>query len=128
MTVLLLVAVAILWGATNPFIRKGSVGIENIKCDSKIQQTIQEFIFLLTRWQYLLPFILNQSGSVLFVYALTVTELSLAVPVTNSLTFIITAFVSKVLGEEPFTKNGVIGMLFVVAGTILCSISTYNSK
>uniref|UniRef100_A0A336KR09 CSON012802 protein n=1 Tax=Culicoides sonorensis TaxID=179676 RepID=A0A336KR09_CULSO len=117
MTVLLLVAVAILWGATNPFIRKGSVGIENIKCDSKIQQTIQEFSFLLTRWQ---------SGSVLFVYALTVTELSLAVPVTNSLTFIITAFVSQVLGEEPFTKNGVIGMLFVVTGTILCSISTYN--
>lgn len=50
-SVLSLITVAILWGATNPFIRKGSVGIEKIKCDSKVQQTLKEFIFLLTRWQ-----------------------------------------------------------------------------
>lgn len=50
-SIVTLITVAILWGATNPFIRKGSVGIDQIKCDSKIQQTIQEIIFLLTRWQ-----------------------------------------------------------------------------
>lgn len=48
---LILVCVAFLWGATNPFIRKGSVGICEIKCDSKIKRAFHEIKFLFTRWQ-----------------------------------------------------------------------------
>lgn len=47
----LLVAVAFLWGATNPFIRRGSVGVENVKGGTVIKQFLAEIYFLVTRRQ-----------------------------------------------------------------------------
>lgn len=46
-----LVAVAVLWGATNPFIRRGSQGVEKIKANGKIIQILLELKFLITTWQ-----------------------------------------------------------------------------
>lgn len=50
-TSVLLVAVAFLWGATNPLIRRGSVGVEDIKEATVIRQFFGELFFLITRWQ-----------------------------------------------------------------------------
>jgi len=50
--------------------------------------------------QYILPFILNQCGSVLYFLTLQNTDISLAVPVSNSLTFVFTAIMGWFLGEE----------------------------
>lgn len=55
-SILALVAVAFFWGATNPFLKLGSNGIENIKSDSKIKQFFLELKFLATRIQVLLIF------------------------------------------------------------------------
>ncbi|KAK3710164.1 hypothetical protein QZH41_010554, partial [Actinostola sp. cb2023] len=49
---------------------------------------------------YMIPFLLNQSGSVLFYLTLASADLSLAVPITNSLTFLFTILTGKLLGEE----------------------------
>ena len=49
---LLLVVVAIIWGVTNPLMKKGSVGIE--KCNTSggmIQGFLQEVRFLLLNWK-----------------------------------------------------------------------------
>lgn len=51
-------------------------------------------------FQYLLPFLLNQSGSVIYVYVLQTIDLSIAVIVSNSLSFIFTTMSALALGEQ----------------------------
>lgn len=92
--------VSFLWGATNPLIRRGSVGIERIEASTAVERIARELLFLVTRWQYLVPFGLNQAGSVLYVVVLRSAELSLVVPVVNSLSFVWTALAAVCLGEQ----------------------------
>ncbi|CAG8775919.1 4136_t:CDS:2, partial [Acaulospora morrowiae] len=61
---------ALCWGFTNPFIKKGSVGLENIKHESWIKQILGEIWFLATRWQFIVPLLLNLGGSVVYYYTL----------------------------------------------------------
>lgn len=56
-TLLNLLGVGILWGATNPFLKKTSEGIENIKADSAFSQFINEIIFLFTNWKVTIIFV-----------------------------------------------------------------------
>lgn len=118
-----LVAVAVLWGATNPLMKKGSAGIENINYSSRIVQLLMEVQFLALRWQYALPFLLNQSGSLLYYFTLSQADISLAVPITNSLTFLITSLVSRLLGEKVHSYWTYVGMLCVLCGVALCVVS-----
>ena len=46
-----LVAVALLWGATNPFLKRGGEGIEKIKKDGMIRQFLSEVFFLGSNWK-----------------------------------------------------------------------------
>ncbi|VFV40870.1 Hypothetical predicted protein [Lynx pardinus] len=50
--------------------------------------------------EYLMPFFLNQCGSLLYYLTLASTDLTLAVPISNSLAIIFTLIVGKVLGED----------------------------
>ncbi|KXJ27609.1 Transmembrane protein 234 [Exaiptasia diaphana] len=68
--------------------------------------------------EYMVPFLLNQSGSVLFYLTLASADLSLAVPITNALTFIITILSGTLLGEESVS----LGMALVMAGVSLCVV------
>jgi len=70
MQLILIIISALLWGATNPFIRKASVGIEKIHADTFFTKTLLELKFLFTNLNYLIPFLLNQTGSVFFYVAL----------------------------------------------------------
>lgn len=45
------IVVAAMWGATNPFIKKGSSGIENVREDGKVWQFLMELKFLITNWK-----------------------------------------------------------------------------
>ncbi|XP_055599674.1 transmembrane protein 234 homolog [Uranotaenia lowii] len=120
-SLLLIVAVALFWGATNPFIRRGSLGYNNLKSTTKLGQIWLEIKFLVSRWQYLLPLALNQIGSVVYVFALQRTELSLVVPMANSLTFVFTAITARLLGEQGAGWKTYTGMALVIAGTALSS-------
>lgn len=117
------VIVGFLWGATNPLIKRGSTGIQNIQTDSKLKNFYFELKFLVTRWQYILPFLLNQFGSLLYVYLLQNSELSLAVPIANSCTFIFTALMAMYLNEQMPNKLSFIGMLLIAIGIIICVYS-----
>ncbi|CAG8661066.1 6600_t:CDS:2, partial [Paraglomus brasilianum] len=99
------ILVAVCWGFTNPFMKKGSAGLENIKQETWLRQTLAEIWFLVTRWQYIVPLILNLSGSVVYYYTLGQADLSLAVPITNSLTFIFTTLAAALLGEDVGDKG-----------------------
>ncbi|XP_039897307.1 transmembrane protein 234 isoform X2 [Simochromis diagramma] len=119
-----LLLVSVLWGCTNPFLKRGTEGIENVTKTSKVAQLLAELRFLFLNIKYLVPFLLNQSGSVVYYYTLSTTELSFAVPVANSLTLLCTLLTGKFLGEEIGGKQAVVGMFLTMAGITLCIISS----
>ena len=116
------VVVALIWGGTNPLMRKGSAGIEDIKCGNSVSQFFAELKFMLTTWTYIVPFLLNQSGSLLYYLTLSTADMSLAVPVTNSLTMIFTTLTGKICGENIGNRQTYIGMALVAFGVVLCVI------
>lgn len=126
MELLSLLLVSALWGCTNPFLKRGTEGIENVTKTSRVSQLLAEAKFLFLNIRYLVPFLLNQSGSLVYYYTLSTTELSFAVPVANSLTFVCTLLTGKLLGEEFGGKQAVVGMFLTMAGITLCVISSID--
>ncbi|XP_065152534.1 transmembrane protein 234 [Paramisgurnus dabryanus] len=124
--VVCLLLVAILWGGTNPFLKKGTEGIEQVQRGNKLLQFIAEVKFLIFNLKYLVPFLLNQSGSLVFYFTLASTDLSLAVPVVNSLTFLFTLLMGKFLGEEFGGKRAVLGMILIMSGVTVCVLSSVS--
>ncbi|KFO76877.1 Transmembrane protein 234, partial [Cuculus canorus] len=64
----------------------------------------------------MVPFLLNQGGSLLFYLTLASTDLSLAVPLCNSLALIVTLVTGRILGEDIGGKRAVAGMALTVPG------------
>ncbi|XP_034479985.1 transmembrane protein 234 homolog isoform X2 [Drosophila innubila] len=96
-----LLAVGLLWGVTNPFIRLGSQGIECVKdTGSRYRNFIAELRMIGSRLNYWIPFGLNQCGSLLYVWTLQSANITIAVPVANSLSFVFTAITGYLLGEQ----------------------------
>lgn len=55
--------VGVLWGVTNPLIKKGSVGIHNVKANNKIVKFLKELQYLATNVDVsALKFVLYSSG------------------------------------------------------------------
>jgi drug/metabolite transporter (DMT)-like permease len=111
--------VSILWGFTNPFIKLGTNGLEHVQQKHQKYTKLYELKFLLTRWQYMLPQLLNLSGSLVFYYLLGNSDISRVVPITNALTFVTTFIASWLLGER-ITKRYFFGMAFIITGVLLC--------
>ncbi|XP_006003299.2 transmembrane protein 234 [Latimeria chalumnae] len=126
--VLCLLVVALLWGGTNPLLKKGSEGIERVKKGNAAVQLLAEMKFLVFNCKYMVPFLLNQTGSVLYYITLASTDLSLAVPLSNSLTFLFTLLTGKLLGEDIGGKKAVLGMLLTMVGVTLCIVSSVSEK
>ncbi|XP_040507738.1 transmembrane protein 234 isoform X1 [Gallus gallus] len=74
----------------------------------------------LWRPRYMVPFLLNQCGSLLFYLTLASAELSLAVPLCNSLALVVTLVTGRILGEDIGGKRAVAGMLLTLLGVTLC--------
>jgi multidrug transporter EmrE-like cation transporter len=113
-------AVAACWGCTNPLLNKGGNGISN---KDKQPGVIGEVTYLLTNWRFMAPFVVNQLGSVLYNVVLSMSDVSLAQPLCNSLAMVFTAVTARILGEEPLTVNKVLGMILVCTGVTVCCYS-----
>ncbi|KAL4717650.1 hypothetical protein ACJJTC_000799 [Scirpophaga incertulas] len=119
----LLVLTGALWGCTNPFIRQGTKGLCKVKSDTRFGQAWAEIFFLLGNWKYVLPWLVNQMGSLAYLAAVQRVPLSLAVPTANSLSFAFTAVVGAAVGEEePLDGVSILGIILIVAGTCLCCL------
>lgn len=74
--------VAFLWGTTNPLIKRGSLGLNKLKKDSKYRSASgMKKIWLDLRYlaqcrEYLIPLLINLSGSLLFVFSLSGTSIN----------------------------------------------------
>ena len=116
--------VGFLWGTTNAYIKHGAVeecpekkNQANIGYIAGVINTLKKIL----RPRVFIPLALNQMGSVLFYYMLATDDVSIAVPVANSLTFAFTAISSWYLGERIIQPLLLLfGLFLVVLGISLC--------
>jgi drug/metabolite transporter (DMT)-like permease len=135
---LALIVVGCLWGCTNPILRRASLSLpneENSHSSETLenQQSVTQTILLaLAKFRHVsvyLPYLLNQSGSLLFYYVLSRSSISLAVPVCNGLSLVFAVTTSYFLGErvdKPF--QAAMGAALVISGVALCVFSQPSNE
>ncbi|KAL2342545.1 hypothetical protein Fmac_003830 [Flemingia macrophylla] len=126
-----MIAVGLVWGATNAIMRRGALlWDEALKSSSKpcphlslgqkLRISLGNWLKLLSIWQYSVPFLVNLSASATFFAILSDAPLSLAVPVTNATTFAATAVFGIFLGERTHLPRALFGTALIVLGLCLC--------
>ncbi|XP_065843379.1 transmembrane protein 234 homolog [Oscarella lobularis] len=120
-TLLHLVGICLLWGLTNPFLKTGSAGIENVRGGG-----LAKLKFLLFSWKWLVPFLVNQMGAFLFYALLSAEDMTLVVPAANVLTLVVTGMTGHLLGER-LTKGALLGILIMMAGVAICMYDNYRN-
>lgn len=123
--------IGVVWGATNPFVRRGTIAVEEKKKKAATRargtaaanSTPNPFLLYLTTPQFLVPQLLNQSGGVVFsaLLATGAAPLSVAVPAVNAAALAANALADVLLGEQYRLALLVPGVLLVTAGLVLCS-------
>ncbi|GAB2217977.1 hypothetical protein Droror1_Dr00001192 [Drosera rotundifolia] len=125
----LMLAVGIIWGTTNALMKKGALIWDKHTPKSKPQSSltghviaaVKTIISLVLTWQYSVPVVLNLAASAAFFGVLGKVPISVAVPVTNGVTFVATAGVGMGLGEECGRVGEVLGgVAMIVVGVWLC--------
>ncbi|KAL7719259.1 Transmembrane protein [Entamoeba marina] len=119
MEIIGLVMVGMLWGCTNPFMKKG-IQFEHEENCSILTNLKKDVITLVTSFSFIIPFLINQSGSIIFTLMLGSHDLSLVIPLSNALTFIFTFITAYLLGETKLSKRYIMGVLLVLVGVTIC--------
>ena len=134
------VLVGAVWGCTNPFLRKGATNDENIggpakdgtgekstaeqSSKSNKNQSMVQSLLRFRRVGVWLPYLLNQSGSILYYKLLATSDLSLSVPVCNALALVFSSATSFLLGERVDRPvAAMFGSLLVTLGVAICMAS-----
>ncbi|KAM5547627.1 transmembrane protein 234 [Rosa sericea] len=125
-----MIAVGLVWGATNALMRRGALLWDQALKSSqpqpitahhnKVLTSLKKWLKLLSIWQYTIPFSVNLSASATFFAILSHTPISLAVPVTNATTFAATAVFGILLGEQTHLGLALFGTGLIVLGIWLC--------
>jgi multidrug transporter EmrE-like cation transporter len=121
-----LVLVGAFWGCTNPLLRKGSTEVAVTDAEQEKESSlIKSLTKQLAKFRHVsvwLPYALNQTGSILFYFTLSQTDLSLAVPACNALSLVFSIVTSWwIIGERIHQPvQTVLGAALVVGGVALC--------
>ena len=119
-----LVLVSLLWGVTNPFMREGSKDTDHDEeNDNNNSNYLIKLIHFVKNWKFLVPFLLNQSGSILYMKALSDYPISITVPVSTALTSCFTAITAYCLGERIINKQSLFALVLIIIGTVLCQLN-----
>lgn len=119
------------WGLTTPFMRKAAMSYDppqrpaltdpkNSWLKKKVLGIFYAVIGVLSRPAYAVPLLLNVTGSVWFFILIGKAELSLTVPITNSLAFLFTVLGEWWAEKKVISRDTWIGMALVLAGIGLC--------
>lgn len=125
--------VGLLWGVTNPLVKRGAAIAEAKRAarpTSSSPSVLSDWALWLSTPQLVLPQALNQAGSVLFTILLgkSSTSISSLVPLSNALALISTAAVDLLLGERLELRLLVPGVLLVAAGVIVCGSASQPAQ
>ena len=121
-----MIIVGALWGCTNPLLRKGSV--ETARHTRRNESFLKSSLRCLLNVKVWLPYVLNQSGSLVFYFLLAKSDLSLAVPICNALALVFSFVTSLALGEKMQKPiRSFLGATLVVVGVTIC-VSTQEEE
>ena len=118
-----MVLVGALWGCTNPILRQGSVEAEKHRSarSSSPKSFLQSSLMAFLNFRVWLPYLLNQSGSIVFYVLLANSDLSLAVPICNALALVFSFVTSGLLGESiDKPVRSFLGAALVLVGVTIC--------
>ncbi|CAJ0576162.1 unnamed protein product, partial [Mesorhabditis spiculigera] len=110
-----IVFVSAIWGATNPLMRLGTKYQQEKKPGKGLCGKVVHF---LSNWRFIVPFLLNQAGGLLFTYLVVHLPVSVVVPATNSLQFVFAAIAGALLGET-LSARGIVSCLLILGGVVL---------
>ncbi|CAD2095447.1 hypothetical protein YYG_04663 [Plasmodium vinckei petteri] len=111
---ILYILVGILWGCTNVFIKIGCK-------EKKKEKNATEGMFgVLKNVNIILPYLLNQIGSLFYYFLLYKSDISLAVPLSNVSSFIFTYITEIIILKKNITYKSVLGLILVCIGLIIC--------
>eukprot|EP01070_Trichotokara_eunicae_P002265 Trichotokara_eunicae@DN2515_c0_g1_i1.p1 len=111
-----LIIVGALWGCTAPFIKKGSGSYYPEVDTSVFQRVLTHVFYLARRWQFLIPFIINQSGSILFQILLGSSAMSITIPVVNGLAVLFTLMTEALLFRSCPNLGTITGACLMLVG------------
>ncbi|KAI0856300.1 integral membrane protein [Xylaria cubensis] len=125
--------VGLAWGLTTPFIRRAAkthnppahllLTREDVKASwlkSKLYGAFFAVLDLLRNPRYAVPLLINLTGSVWFFLLIGQAELSLTVPIVNTLAFLFTVLGDWWVEKKVIDRNTWVGMLLSLAGIALC--------
>ncbi|XP_066346578.1 uncharacterized protein [Miscanthus floridulus] len=116
-----MIAVGLVWGATNALMRRGAlVWDRRARASPSGGNVFRRWAALLLTWQYSAPFASNLCASAAFFALLGAAPISVAVPVTNAVTFAATAAAAAALGERVRLGPAVLGTALIVLGVSVC--------
>ena len=123
-----MILVGAFWGCTNPLLRKGTVEVtssndsENADQKSESEASfLASFLKAFLNIKVWLPYVLNQSGSLVFYILLAKSDISMAVPICNAMALLF-SFVTSILLGEPI-KNPLrtaVGASLILIGVTIC--------
>ncbi|KAI3629620.1 hypothetical protein MIR68_011055 [Amoeboaphelidium protococcarum] len=120
MQILMFLVVGLLWGGTNPWLKLAAQRQVPPQSLLMLPKSLRQTVYLLTDYHYLLPLLLNLSGSILYYKTLRDYDLKMAVPIANSLTFIFTHLMGYAIGEPFGSYKTMLGISLVIAGVAVC--------
>ena len=129
-----MILVGALWGCTNPLLRHGAIETET---SSKPEAAdgfswnyrLRGFFRQLMHVRVWLPYVVNQSGSLLYYVTLANCQIGLAVPICNALALVFSVVTSLMIGESmPRPLWTVLGASLVVAGVTICLVQEQNQQ
>ena len=108
-----LVLSAVLWGVTDALMKQTAPPSSS---SSSIGSTL---LSLISSPAYLTLLLVNQLGSILYYFSLSLGRLSVISPVVNTGKFIVTAATGRFLGEPKPSQRKIAGLVLLLFGVIL---------
>ncbi len=119
MNIGLLCLVAFFWGTSNPLMKK--VSADDPAKPTGSNSPIMHILSLFKRWKFVLAYLYDQAGSMLYYYALQTTDLSTAVPIANGLTFAVAGMTEAIVDQRLPSRQTIEGTVLILAGVYVCS-------
>ena len=116
-----MVAVGLVWGATNVVMRRGALVWDRRARASPSSSVLRRWAALLLTWQYSAPFAASLCTSAAFFALLGAAPISVAMPVTNAVSFAATAIAAVILGERVRPAPAALGTALIVLGVWVCT-------
>lgn len=115
------IVVGLMWGCTNPLVKRGSEQVQQKQDKLSNPHALSSLLLHLTTPSFIIPQLVNLSGSVLFATQLGGAVLSVVVPLTNGIALAANAVMDVLMGSKYQLQYLLPGLILVTLGFILCT-------